>query len=294
MAQNTSLDFLKKNFSQECLRMGSLHNSTTFPGAGTILGLSLETCTRSAKSRGFKELQGHQGKGKETFPEKTPVQLAPSHTSALRHLTGWDFETLVFLHWLPSWWIWLKPWVGECQQGLGLPESKDPGRRLPGSLSLLKNTFPSRRLIKIKCIQTPRNQFNKSSICFKFALYPLAKNKTTLTSRPAFALKVKGVGGSSPSPRLWPPCIQMSCSCLNKLSASLIDINTTFATLQYCANLRVILIQCKYDSSCMEVRKYWYIIRLLTVQQGLVWERYFLPSLFKDGFNLALEGLALG
>lgn len=133
------------------------------------------------------------------------------------------------------------------------------------SLSLLKNMFPSGRLIKIKCTETWCWLFGTSSICFKICTWSSAKKHSLRCGAPAFARE--GEGGSH-STRLRPPCIQIRCSCLNKLSDVQIDINTAFATLQYCANLGVILIQCKYYFSCMGGSRYWWIINCLLLNQA--------------------------
>lgn len=139
---------------------------------------------------------------------------------------------------------------GVCRQPAVLNQ---PDKCRQVSLSLLKNMFPSGRLTKIKYIKMSSWLFSKSSICFKICTLSFAKKYSLQCCETAFALQVKG---GSHSTRLRPPCIQIRDSCLNKLSDVQIDINTTFATLQYCANLGVILIQCKYYFSCMKANKY--------------------------------------
>lgn len=161
-----------------------------------------------------------------------------------------------------SWMVpvyWWAPWnewesLGVCGQAV---ELNHPDKCRQVSLSLLKNMFPSRRLIMIKYIKMSSWLFSKSSICFKICTLSFAKKYSLQCCETAFALEVKG---GSHSTCLRPPCIQIRYSCLNKLSDVQIDINTTFATLQYSANLGVILIQCKYYLSCLKGNKYWWII----------------------------------
>lgn len=144
--------------------------------------------------------------------------------------------------------------LGVCRQAV---ELNHPDKCRQVSLSLLKNMFPSRRLIMIKYIKMSSWLFSKSSICFKICTLSFAKKYSLQCCETAFALEVKG---GSHSTCLWPPYIQIRYSCLNKLSDVQIDINTTFATLQYSANLGDILIQCKYCLSCLKGSKYWWII----------------------------------
>lgn len=158
-------------------------------------------------------------------------------------------------------------WMGKeslwvCRQAA---ELNQPDKCRQVSLSLLKNMFPSRRLIKIKHIKMSSWLFSKSSICFKICSLSCTKKYSLQHCETAFALEVKG---GSHSTCLRPPCIQIRYSCLNKLSDVQIDIYTTFATLQYCANLGVILIQCKYYFSCMKGNKYWWIINCLLLNKA--------------------------
>lgn len=128
-------------------------------------------------------------------------------------------------------------------------------------LSIFKTHFRQQRLLKIKCPRMSRWLFSKSPICFKLCTWSFAKKEPSAfhspDAGPAFA--ARRTRGGSHSPHLPAPRIPMRSPCLNKLSNVQIDINTTFATLQYCANLRVIWLQCKYYSSCMKGNKYWWI-----------------------------------
>lgn len=139
--------------------------------------------------------------------------------------TGQTFSQLFLGRISPSW-VWGKKtvlldcpcvlmsslkWMAKeslavCRQAV---ELNHPDKWRQVSLSLLKNMFPSRRLIMIKYIKMSSWLFSKSSICFKICTLSFAKKYSLQHCETAFALEIKG---GSHSTRLRPPCIQIRYS----------------------------------------------------------------------------------
>lgn len=88
--------FKKEHFSRGCFRMESwkksMNNSTIFPAASTVLASLWERAGDQKSQGSSKNLSRGQGKGRKdlSWEDLCP---APSHISASRHLTGWDFKT---------------------------------------------------------------------------------------------------------------------------------------------------------------------------------------------------------
>lgn len=96
--QETSLGklFKKEHFSRGCFRRASwkksMNNSTVLPAASTVLASLWERAGDQQSQGSSKNLSRGQGKGRKDLAWED-LCPAPSHTSASRHLTGWDFKT---------------------------------------------------------------------------------------------------------------------------------------------------------------------------------------------------------